>query len=312
MRKVVVRPPRGQRVVTHEVRALEKASTPGAELEDGLEEPEEAAPPAETPAVQVSQRTGTSTRPALKMAPRKPAAKKPARTSWNFRAMFGRVWFERLFKLAAFLVMLPVVLTLVYAVVPPPFSNVMLLRSLSGYGLKKDWVSLDEISPHLARAVITSEDARFCAHSGVDWTEMGHVVEDVFDDDEGAVRGASTISMQTAKNLFLWDGRSVLRKGLEVPMAMWMDLVWSKRRMIEIYLNIVEWAPGVYGAEAAARHHFGKSAKQLNRREAALLAAVLPNPIKRKAGKPSRRVNATASRIQGRVADTQPYLTCVP
>jgi monofunctional glycosyltransferase len=219
---------------------------------------------------------------------------------------------RKLMKAVAIVCLIPIVLTLIYAVVPPPFSNLMLLRSVAGYGLNKDWVSLDEMSPSLARTVITSEDARFCSHSGVDWTEMNHVFEDVFDDDEGAVRGASTISMQTAKNLFLWDGRSILRKGLEVPLAMWMDLVWSKRRMIEIYLNIVEWAPGVYGAEAAAQHHFKKSAKKLNRREAALLAAVLPNPIKRKAGKPSRRVLATASRIQGRVADTEPYLTCVP
>jgi monofunctional glycosyltransferase len=219
---------------------------------------------------------------------------------------------RKLIKAVVIVCLIPIVLTLIYAVVPPPVSNLMLLRSVAGYGLNKDWVSLDEMSPSLARSVITSEDARFCSHAGVDWTEMTHVFEDVFDDDEGAVRGASTISMQTAKNLFLWDGRSILRKGLEVPLAMWMDLVWSKRRMIEIYLNIVEWAPGVYGAEAAAQHHFKKSAKKLNKREAALLAAVLPNPIKRKAGKPSRRVLATASRIQGRVADTEPYLTCVP
>ena len=123
------------------------------------------------------------------------------------------------------------------------------------------------------------------------------MVDDVFDDDEGPIRGASTISMQTAKNLFLWDGRTFLRKGLEMPLALWMDLVWSKRRMIEIYLNIVEWAPGVYGAEAAAQHHFRKSAAKLTKREAALLAAVLPNPIKRKAGKPSKRVSAIANRI---------------
>jgi monofunctional glycosyltransferase len=235
--------------------------------------------------------------------------KKPAGVSFSTRVTSVA---RKLIKVLAVLALIPIVLTLLYTVVPPPVSNLMLLRSLTGSGLKKDWVSLDEISPHLARAVITSEDARFCAHSGVDWTEMTLVFEDVFDDDEGSVRGASTISMQAAKNLFLWDGRSILRKGLEVPLAMWMDLVWSKKRMIEIYLNIVEWAPGVYGAEAAAQHHFKKSAKKLNRREAALLAAVLPNPIKRKAGKPSRRVLATASRIQGRVADTGPYLTCVP
>ena len=123
-------------------------------------------------------------------------------------------------------------------------------------------MSLDEISPHLPRAVITSEDARFCEHRGVDWTEFQGVIEDALEAGEAPLRGASTIPMQTAKNLFLWDGRFAIRKVLELPVALWMDLVWSKRRMIEIYLNIVEWAPGVYGAEAAARHHFKKSARK--------------------------------------------------
>jgi monofunctional biosynthetic peptidoglycan transglycosylase len=117
--------------------------------------------------------------------------------------------------------------------------------------------------------------------------------------------------MQTAKNLFLWDGRFMIRKLLEVPLALYMDTLWTKRRMIEIYLNIVEWAPGVYGAEAAAQLHFRKHAKDLTRREAALLAAVLPNPIKRKAGKPSRRVRAIADRIQIRARSIEPYLTCI-
>lgn len=211
----------------------------------------------------------------------------------------------------AALVAWPVVMTLVYAVVPPPVSNVMLLRLFTGNGLHKDWMSLDQMSPYLARAVITSEDARFCSHWGVDWVEVQGVVEDAFDDDEGPIRGASTIPMQTAKNLFLWDGRFFIRKGLELPLALWMDLVWSKRRMIEIYLNIVEWAPGIYGAEAAAQHHFRKSAAKLSRREAALLAAVLPNPIKRKAGKPSRRVSSIANRILIRMNGMGPYLTCL-
>jgi monofunctional biosynthetic peptidoglycan transglycosylase len=205
----------------------------------------------------------------------------------------------------------PLVFTLIYAVLPPPISNVQILRLATGYGLNKDWVSLDQISPNLARAVITSEDARFCEHHGVDWVEVQGVVEDAFDDDEGPVRGASTIPMQTAKNLFLWDGRFAIRKVLELPVAMWMDLVWSKRRMIEVYLNIVEWAPGVYGAEAAARHHFNKPAAKLTRREAALLAAVLPNPLKRQAGKPSKRVQAAAQRILIRMAGMAPYLACL-
>lgn len=209
------------------------------------------------------------------------------------------------------LALYPLVFTLIYAVVPPPISNVQILRLFTGNGLTKDWVSLDEMSPHLARAVVTSEDARFCEHHGVDWVEVQGVVEDAFDDDEGPIRGASTIPMQTAKNLFLWDGRFAIRKVLELPVAMWMDLIWSKRRMMEVYLNIVEWAPGVYGAEAAARHHFKKSAAKLTKREAALLAAVLPNPIKRQAGKPSKRVNSAANRILARMAGMAPYLTCL-
>jgi monofunctional glycosyltransferase len=211
----------------------------------------------------------------------------------------------------AALVIWPILMTLVYALVPPPISNVMILRLLAGNGLDKQWVSLEQMSPYLAKAVITSEDARFCEHHGVDWIEVQGVVEDAMDDGEGPVRGASTIPMQTAKNLFLWDGRFFVRKGLEIPLALWMDLVWSKRRMIEVYLNIVEWAPGVYGAEAAAQHHFKKPAAKLSRREAALLAAVLPNPIKRHAGKPSKRVSAIANRILIRMNGMGPYLACL-
>jgi monofunctional glycosyltransferase len=229
------------------------------------------------------------------------------------KSLFNRLgpWPRRLLKVAGVLMVLPLVLTFVYALVPPPFSNLMLLRAVQGNGIKKDWVSLSEISPHLAAAVITSEDARFCSHRGVDWAEVQEVVDDVFDEDDGPIRGASTITMQSAKNLFLWDGRFAVRKVLELPLALYMDALLSKRRMIEIYLNIVEWAPGVYGAEAAAKHHFGKSAKNLTRREAALLAAVLPNPIKRIAGKPSKAVRRIADRIQIRARAMEPYLTCL-
>lgn len=231
----------------------------------------------------------------------------------RFKSFWSRrsLWQRRGLKLAAVLAAWPFVMTIVYGVVPPPVSNVMVLRLFTGNWINKDWVSLDQISPYLPAAVVTSEDARFCSHYGVDWVEFQEVVEDVFDDDEGPVRGASTISMQTAKNLFLWDGRSTIRKGLEIPVALWMDGAWTKRRMMEVYLNIVEWAPGVYGAEAAARHHFRKPAAKLTRREAALLAAVLPNPIKRKAGKPSRRVGRIADRIQIRMRAMGPYLTCL-
>jgi monofunctional glycosyltransferase len=221
------------------------------------------------------------------------------------------LWPKRGLKLAAAIIVAPFILTFVYAVVPPPVSNLMLFRALHGNGINKDWVSLDQMSPYLAQSVLSSEDARFCSHWGVDWTELQGVIDDVMDDDEGPVRGASTVSMQTAKNLFLWDGRSFVRKVLEIPVALWMDLIWSKRRMIEVYLNIVEWAPGVYGAEAASQFHFKKSAAKLTRSEAALLAAVLPNPIKRSAGKPSKGVRRIANRIQLRARIMGPYLTCL-
>jgi monofunctional glycosyltransferase len=213
--------------------------------------------------------------------------------------------------LLAFLLAWPVVMTLVYALVPPPVSNIMLLRALGGAGIDRQWVPLEKISPNLPRAVIAAEDARFCDHRGVDWREFQGVIQDALDNDEAPSRGASTIPMQTAKNLFLWDGRFAIRKLIELPLAMWMDFVWSKRRMIEVYLNIVEWAPGVYGAEAAAQHHFGKSAEKLTKREAALLAAVLPNPIKRNAGKPSKGVRRIANRILLRMRGMAPYLTCL-
>ncbi len=122
------------------------------------------------------------------------------------------LWPKRALKVLGALIIAPFVLTLVYAFVPPPVTNLMLLRVLQGNGITKDWVSIDQMSPYLAASVMSSEDARFCSHWGVDWTEMQGVIDDVFDDDEGPVRGASTISMQTAKNLFLWDGRSFVRK----------------------------------------------------------------------------------------------------
>lgn len=205
----------------------------------------------------------------------------------------------------------PIVMTLVYGVVPPPISNLQIMRLFTGNGLQKHWLKLDSMSPNIARAVLSSEDARFCFHHGVDWVEFQDAVGEAFDDQEGPTRGASTLSMQTAKNLFLWDGHSIIRKMLEVPLAYWMDFVWTKHRMAEVYLNIVEWAPGIYGAEAASQFHFHKSAAKLTRREAALLAAVLPNPIKRSAGKPSRRVKAIASRIEFRMAGMGAYLACI-
>ncbi len=181
-------------------------------------------------------------------------------------------------------IVVPAAAIVLYLVVPP-VSTLMLGRWIAGAAVDRTYVPLEAISPYLPGAVIAAEDSRFCRHGGVDWAALREVMED--SDEEGPSRGASTIPMQTAKNVFLWPGRSYIRKGLEVPLALASDAVWSKRRMMEIYLNVAEWGDGVFGAEAAARKHFRKSAKALTPREAALLAAVLPNPVRFDAGRPS-------------------------
>jgi monofunctional biosynthetic peptidoglycan transglycosylase len=194
---------------------------------------------------------------------------------------------------------LVVVLTLAYLAVPP-VSTLMIARWLSGGSVARTFTPLSQISPQLPAAVIASEDARFCQHGGVDWSALHEVISD----EDGPSRGASTIPMQVAKNLFLWPSRSYVRKALEIPLAMFIDLIWSKRRMIEIYLNVAEWGEGTFGAEAAARRHFDKPARELSRREAALLAASLPNPLVRNPGRPSVRLRASAGRVSARIEGT--------
>lgn len=209
------------------------------------------------------------------------------------------------------LVAIPYVLTVVYLLVNPPVSTLMLWRGVSGVGIDQRWVPLSKISPQLVQAVVTSEDARFCEHAGVDLDVLGQLLGRAADTGGEPSRGGSTITMQTAKNLFLWPSRSFLRKALEIPLAFWVDLIWPKRRILEVYLNIVEWGPGIYGAEAAARYHFRKPAAALNGREAALLAVSLPNPLERMAGKPSRGLQRMATGLRLRIPSTLPYLDCV-
>jgi monofunctional biosynthetic peptidoglycan transglycosylase len=206
-------------------------------------------------------------------------------------------------------VVVPVGSALVYALVPPPITPLMVLRLLQGEGLQRDWVPLEAISPRLARAVIAAEDNLFCSHHGFDWESM----RDAYDDFMAGkrTRGASTLSMQTAKNLFLWPHSSFVRKALEPYPTLVLELVWSKRRILEVYLNIAEWGPGIYGAEAAARAHFGKSASELGKREAALLAAVLPNPLVYSASAPSDYVAGRASTIAKRVGQLGELTDCV-
>jgi monofunctional glycosyltransferase len=219
----------------------------------------------------------------------------------------GPRWLVWLKRVACVLVAWPVLTTLIYSFMPVPVSNLMLLHLPRGDGIHKTWVPLSAISVHLPRAVLAAEDQRFCQHHGIDWTEL----RDAFDNEDGPSRGASTIPMQVAKNLYLWEGRSALRKGLELPLAAYMNLVLSKRRMLEIYLNIAEWGPGIYGAEAAAQYHFEKPASRLTASEAALLAASLPNPIKREAGEPSARLRGLAAHIQSQMAGMDEYLACL-
>ena len=200
------------------------------------------------------------------------------------------------------LLLLPPVLILLYSVVPPPVTPLMLIRSAQGHPRDSKWVPAEDISPEMFRAVIASEDAKFCRHHGFDWQAMNEDFER-YEEGVGKLRGASTISMQTAKNLFLWPGRTFLRKGLEAPITAELELILSKKRIIELYLNIVEMGPGIYGVEAASQAAFHHSAKTLNRREAALLAAILPSPLKSSASKPSAYILRRIATIEARAED---------
>jgi monofunctional biosynthetic peptidoglycan transglycosylase len=192
--------------------------------------------------------------------------------------------------------------------VDPPISMLMILQRLSGTQITRQWVPLERISDNLKRAVIVSEDGRFCRHWGIDPREVAAAIERAR---EGMPRGASTITMQVAKNLFLWPSKSYARKALEVPLTLLIELMWSKRRILEVYLNIAEWGPGVFGAEAATRYHFDKPVARLSPREAALLAVSLPNPIRRDAGDPGRGVERLALAIQARMRADAQAAACV-
>ena len=194
-----------------------------------------------------------------------------------------------------------------------PISTQMVGDWLDGRGVKREWVALDDVSQNLVDAVTMSEDGRYCAHDGVDWDALSTVVEDALEGER--TRGASTIAMQTVKNLFLWSDRSYVRKVLEVPLALSADFILGKRRLLEIYLNIAEWGHDdgtrIYGAQAAARHHFGRAATSLSRRQATLMAVTLPNPKLRDPGRPRRGLSRLARRLEPRAKAAAPYLRCL-
>lgn len=207
-------------------------------------------------------------------------------------------FYKRLFKLGVKSLVIAVVFISIYTlclrVMPVPFSSYMIEKKIEAwqsdknYRIRYDWVSIENIAWQMQLAVIASEDQRFTQHSGFDWQAIRSALQ--HNKKGKKLRGGSTISQQTAKNLYLWSDRSWLRKGLEIPTTLMLETLWSKRRILEVYLNIAEFGDGIFGVEAASRYYFHKAAKDLNQAEAALLAAVLPNPIHFKVNAPSSYV----------------------
>lgn len=207
-----------------------------------------------------------------------------------------------------FLLALPFLMMLLYKLpFIHPLSTLMLRDKITQTPYERQWTPIEDISPHLVNAVIMSEDGQFCFHNGVDWGALKTVITR----DGAPKRGASTVTMQMVKNLFLWHGRSYLRKGLEIPYATVADAFLSKRRIMEIYLNIAEWGPGIYGAEAASRHFFKRSAKNLTQRQAIYLAVTLPNPKLRNPARPSMNMTRLGRLIEKRLQQAGTYTQCL-
>jgi monofunctional biosynthetic peptidoglycan transglycosylase len=199
-------------------------------------------------------------------------------------------------------------LIIVYRFINPPFSALMALQWVGGTSIEQEWVPIERMSPYLPRAVIASEDGRFCSHWGIDYAEIAAAIRR---SKNGIPRGASTITMQVAKNLFLWPSKSYVRKVIEVPLTYAIELAWPKWRILEVYLNIAEWGPGIFGAEAASQAHFGRSADGLSPRQAAQLAVALPNPFERDAGDPGPWAARRAVIIQKRAANAPEEASCI-
>ena len=223
------------------------------------------------------------------------------------------VWGGRIalmLKILFGLAVLPLFLILLYSVpFVRPISTLMVKDYVLFQDVDRQWVSIEDVAPVLVNSVMMAEDGQFCSHGGVDWHQLSLVLDS--SGDGGPSRGASTITMQTVKNLFLWNGRSYVRKGLEFPLALAADAVLSKRRIMEIYLNIAEWGPGIYGIEAAAQHYFKRPASRLNAQQSALLAVTLPNPTLRNPAKATRNMQRISRIVAGRASRAGPYVTCV-
>lgn len=219
-------------------------------------------------------------------------------------------WIWRIFKILVVIALIPIGLTLLY--IPSfvhPVSTLMLGDLVTFQGYDRRWVALEDIAPIMQHSVIMSEDGQFCNHRGVDLGELKVALEDAMEGER--VRGASTIPMQTVKNLYLFNIDSIVRKVVEFPLAIYYDLVTPKRRILETYLNVAEWGPNIYGVEAAAQYHFGVSAKDLSRRQAALLAVTLPSPATRNPAKPGPGLSRLARVIERRAAGASSHVACL-
>jgi monofunctional biosynthetic peptidoglycan transglycosylase len=215
---------------------------------------------------------------------------------WRGRGFVWRI-IATLFLL---LVPAPILLLLIFRFVPVPGTPEMLLSLIEGKGASYSWS--DDISPRLARAVIGAEDENFCTHHGFDWKSINKAMEDHKRHPDKPERGASTISQQIARTLFLLPVRSWIRKGLEAYLTVMIEQLWPKKRILEAYLNLVDWGDGIFGAEAAAQAYFGTDAASLDSAEAARLAAILPNPHKWRAAHPGRYVRRRTASLEGRSA----------
>lgn len=226
-------------------------------------------------------------------------------------ALFGRkdgrpqsrvgLWLRRILAtLFVLLVPAPILLLLVFRFLPVPGTPDMLVSLIKGQNVRHEWV--DDISPRLERAVIAAEDQNFCRHNGFDWAAIEKAVQDHRRHPRKPLRGASTISQQTARTLFLGPMRSWVRKGLEAYLTVLIEALWPKQRILDAYLNLVDWGDGIYGAEAAARAYFGTDAASLSTAQAARLAAILPNPHKWRAVRPGRYVARRSAALVGRSA----------
>jgi monofunctional glycosyltransferase len=204
-----------------------------------------------------------------------------------------------LVMLLVVILIVPPVWVGVYRFAPPPITMLMIERSFQGQGFDHRWAPIGRISPAMTRAVIASEDARFCLHHGFDFNAIDKALQHN-ERRPGRVRGGSTISQQTAKNVFLWPDRSYVRKGLEAWFTVLIEALWGKRRIMEVYLNTVEMGPGLYGVEAASQHYFHASARGLTPAQASRLAAILPSPLKWKAAAPGPYVLRRTGRIDAR------------